>query len=62
MENYDTDVLKHRKKQMIRSLKQILHELQQVERDENYQHLSKKINGLYPKIEEIANDIMLIEN
>ena len=62
MENYDTDVLKHRKKQMILSLKQILHVLQQIERDENYKHLSKKINELYPKIEEIANDIMLIEN
>jgi len=62
MENYDVDVLKHRKKRMILSLKAIIHEIQQLERDANYQHLIKNINVLYPKLEEVANDIMLIDN
>ena len=62
MENHDTNVLRHRKKRMILNLKNILHDLQQLERDENYQHLSKKINGLYPKLEDFADDIMLIDN
>ena len=51
MDNFDTDILRYSKKQMISELKHIINNLQQLQRSLYYSKLSNKIDKLYKKTE-----------
>ena len=62
MENYDTDLLKSIKKEIIIDLRNVMKNIDKIEKIFNSQKVNESAVNLYHKIGEIANDIMLIDN